>query len=96
MSALRRQSVLLTCIESFAHLFLHHGMRSRETTMPIITVSSNNRVWYLIGAIFFILVGISLTIAGFVEVGVTLGIAGIVVTVAAIVFLVDAIINLTS
>ena len=64
--------------------------------MPIITVSSNNRVWYLIGAIFFILVGISLTIAGFVEVGVTLGIAGIVVTVAAIVFLVDAIINLTS
>jgi len=64
--------------------------------MPIIAVSSNNRIWYLIGAIFFILVGIALAIAGFVKVGVSLGVTGIVITVAAIVFLIDAIINLTS
>jgi hypothetical protein len=96
VSALRRQTESLACFVSFAHLFLRHGMRSKETTMTIITVSSNNRVWYLIGAIFFILVGVALAIAGFVEVGLALGITGIVVTVAAVVFLIDAIINLTS
>jgi NAD/NADP transhydrogenase beta subunit len=64
--------------------------------MPIITVSSNNRVWYLIGAIFFVLVGVAVAIAGFAKVGVLWGVTGIAITVVATVLLVDAIINMTS
>jgi len=60
----------------------------------IITVSSNNKWWYLIGAILFLVGGIALAIAGFVSLGTTWGITGIVVGVVSVVFLIDAIMNL--
>lgn len=57
--------------------------------MPIITVTSNNRTWYLIGAILTLLVGVGLAIAGFATGTTGLGIAGVVVGLAGVVFTVD-------
>lgn len=64
--------------------------------MPIITVTSNNRIWYLLGAILFIVAGLVVAIGGFTGWGTSWGIAGIVVTVVAVIFLIDAILNMTS
>ena len=60
----------------------------------IITVSSNNKWWYLLGTILFLLIGIGMTIGGFASGNTGLGIAGIVCSVASGVFLIDAIMNL--
>lgn len=60
----------------------------------IITVTSNNKYWYLLGAILFLLGGIALAIAGFVTLGTAAGVAGIIISVASAVFLIDAIMNL--
>ncbi len=59
----------------------------------MIKVESNARGWYLLGAIFFLLVGIALTIGGFAKLGAGLGITGIVIILASILFLIDAIMN---
>jgi len=61
----------------------------------MIKVESNARGWYLFGAIFFLLLGLGLTIAGFASVGPPLGITGIVVMLASGLFLIDAIMNFT-
>jgi len=62
--------------------------------MPIITVTSNNRIWYMIGTIIFLVLGVSLIIGGFfLAWGITWGITGIVVTIASVILLIDAIRN---
>lgn len=58
--------------------------------VPIITVSSTNRTWYLIGTIVFVLIGIAVAIAGFASGTVALGIVGIVLALGAVVLLIDA------
>jgi NAD/NADP transhydrogenase beta subunit len=60
----------------------------------MITVSSNARGWYLAGSIFFLVGGIALSAAGFATLGTTWGIVGIVVAVASLLFLADAISNM--
>lgn len=60
----------------------------------IFTFSSNNKWWYLIGAIFFLVGGIALAIAGFLKLGIVTGIVGIVIALASVIFLIDAIKNL--
>lgn len=60
----------------------------------MITVTSNNKWWYLLGAVLFLLAGIAIAIAGFTTLGTSWGITGIVVGVVSVVFLIDAIMNL--
>ncbi|MBI3563491.1 MAG: hypothetical protein HY080_17440 [Gammaproteobacteria bacterium] len=60
----------------------------------IITITSNNKWWYLLGTILFLALGIILAIVGFTGGNTTLGIAGIVVGVVSCVFVVDALKNL--
>jgi len=63
----------------------------------IISVRSNNPIWYLIGTIVFTLIGIGLSIVGFTtSAGVGTGIFGIVMALAAIVLMIGAIRNLSS
>lgn len=61
----------------------------------IINVESNHRVWYLIGTIVFVLIGLGLAIGGFASGNVGSGVVGVVMTVAAVVLLIDAIANLS-
>lgn len=60
----------------------------------IITVTSNNKYWYLLGTILFLLLGIGLAIGGFASGATSLGITGIVVAAASCVFVIDAFMNL--
>lgn len=60
----------------------------------IITVTSNNKYWYLLGTILFLLLGIGLAIGGFASGTTPLGIAGIVVAAVSCVFVIDAFMNL--
>lgn len=57
-------------------------------------VSSNHRIWYLLGTILFVAGGIALAIAGFVTLGATWGITGIILAVAAGILMIDAISNM--
>ncbi len=59
----------------------------------IIKIESNAKIWYLIGAILFLLGGIGLAIAGFTSSGLSTGITGIVIALASVIFLIDAIMN---
>jgi len=62
----------------------------------MIKIESNNKWWYLFGAILFLAAGVGMTIAGFAvpAVGTSWGITGIVVAVVSTIFLIDAILNL--
>jgi hypothetical protein len=59
----------------------------------MIRIASNNQVWYMIGAILFLLLGIGLAIGGFAALGAGWGVAGIVVAAAAVIFVIDAAMN---
>ena len=58
------------------------------------TVTSNNKYWYLAGAIIFLLVGIGVAAGGFLGGSTVTGITGIVIGLVAVIFLIDAIMNL--
>ncbi len=61
----------------------------------IITIESNAKVWYLLGTILSLILGIGLSVAGFVALGSGWGISGIIVAVASVILVVDAIMNFT-
>jgi hypothetical protein len=61
----------------------------------MLKVSTNARSGYLAGAILFLLGGIALAIGGLVSLGTTWGVTGLVVAIASVVFLIDAIMNLS-
>jgi hypothetical protein len=61
----------------------------------MIVLEGSARGWYLFGTVFFELLGLALTIAGFATLGVTWGIVGIVVMLVSGLFLIDAIMNFT-
>jgi hypothetical protein len=62
----------------------------------IINVESNNKWWYLLGALLFLGIGVATAIAGFASpaVGAAWGITGIVVAVVSAIFVIDALLNL--
>ncbi|MCH9693168.1 MAG: hypothetical protein K0U72_01555 [Gammaproteobacteria bacterium] len=62
----------------------------------MIKIESNNKWWYLLGAILFLATGVGMAVAGFAipSIGISLGITGIVVAAVATIFLIDAIMNL--
>jgi hypothetical protein len=60
----------------------------------IVTVTSNNKWWYLLGTIVFLAIGVTIAIAGFAAGSTPTGIAGIVVGAVSVVFVIDAIMNL--
>lgn len=60
----------------------------------IITVTSNNKTWYLLGTILFAVLGVTLAILGFLtSAGAGLAVVGIVIAVAAAVLMVDTLIQ---
>ncbi len=60
----------------------------------IVSISSNNKWWYLLGTILFLALGIVLAIVGFTGGTTSLGITGIVIGVVSCVFVIDAFMNL--
>lgn len=60
----------------------------------IITVTSDNKTWYLLGTILFAIIGAVLAFVGFLtSAGVGLAVVGIVIAVAAVVLMVDTLIQ---
>jgi len=59
----------------------------------MITLEGNGRGWYLGGTVFFLILGIVLTIVGFASAGVGLGVVGVVIALGAAVLMIDAIMN---
>ncbi|MBD3617867.1 MAG: hypothetical protein HUJ28_00080 [Chromatiales bacterium] len=60
----------------------------------IIKIESNNKYWYLLGTILFLLLGVGLAIGGFLSGSTPTGITGIVIGLAALVLVIDAFMNL--
>lgn len=60
----------------------------------IFTVTSNNKYWYLAGTIIFLLIGIGVAVGGFLGGSTITGIVGIVLGLAALILMIDAIMNL--